>query len=164
MRPIDSISTVDTSHTQAAYFPRTATLRRHIFITHLTRTATLLSISGNSHIGLANWSYVFIIVNITDPIVMMMGAAIVADLISDEYNYLRTKFIEIRIHCNNERHRSEFKQLQILLENYPLRFCILPNIPLTFSLFLCSISFAIINVIAVLQIESFYSDISADIV
>ncbi|KAF9423650.1 hypothetical protein HW555_000976, partial [Spodoptera exigua] len=90
--------------------------------------------------GLGSWSYVFIVINMTDPVIVMMGAAIVADLISDEYNYLKTKIIEMRIRCDNERHRSELKQLQLLLQNCPLRFCVLPNIPLKFSLFLCSIS------------------------
>ncbi|KAF9809893.1 hypothetical protein SFRURICE_002123 [Spodoptera frugiperda] len=37
---MDGFSTIDTSHTQAAHHPRTATLRRRVFIAHLTRTAT----------------------------------------------------------------------------------------------------------------------------
>ncbi|KAF9805075.1 hypothetical protein SFRURICE_010258 [Spodoptera frugiperda] len=61
MCAMDGFPTIDTSDTRVAHLLRTATLRRRVFIAHLTRTATQFSISGKCHIVSQLSYYIFVV-------------------------------------------------------------------------------------------------------
>ncbi|XP_047036838.1 uncharacterized protein LOC124642454 [Helicoverpa zea] len=92
-----------------------------------------------------------------EPIFAVTLLSMVTDLIQDKLKNIKLKMIGQRNRTNDERLRFEIQQLLMLMDNRPLQFCIFPNLPMTLSLFLGFMSFATINIIAVLQIKSFYS-------
>ncbi|XP_047036904.1 uncharacterized protein LOC124642487 [Helicoverpa zea] len=94
---------------------------------------------------------------LNEPVFFVILGTIALDIINNDYNYMKTKILEQRTQAKNERLRSDLQDLLMLLENRPLRFDLLPNLPLTTKLFLNCLSFFILNIIAVLQIRTFYS-------
>ncbi|XP_047036833.1 uncharacterized protein LOC124642451 [Helicoverpa zea] len=99
----------------------------------------------------------FVIGYLNEPIFAATLLSMVTDLIQDKLTNIKCKMIAQRNRTNDERLRFEIQQLLMLMDNRPLQFGIFPNLPMTLRVYLGFMSFATINIIAVLQIKSFYS-------